>query len=213
MRIFASINWNAVRSHYCERADLSTALNHLIQNGDRKKLANIILGISVPAGNYSAHEHNLGPKIISKNPNAIDRLFRYLNTCKSIDGERVPKLIRETNLAFMRIGVGSEASCMINPSKCWITNTRSLWCSLLEKHGGNYKRADEELQMYRDGDTDSEMAYKIWSELHLEMYKFLDRMNSASLEEYKSMKPSLTTVPNYLWADAAANWLYSEHFE
>jgi hypothetical protein len=38
----------------------------------------------------------------------------------------VPRLIRDAQLQYLQIGVGSEASCMVNPKVCWVASTHNL---------------------------------------------------------------------------------------
>ena len=71
----------------------------------------------------------------------------------------VPTLIKQARLQYLRIGVGSEISCMVNPSVCWVANTRTIWTHLVIKHGYDVAKAEAELAAYRDDDATSEMAY------------------------------------------------------
>lgn len=88
----------------------------------------------------------------------------------------VPKLIRQAGLEYLQIGVGSEASCMLNPRVCWVANARTIWTQLVIKHADDFEKADMELRLYRDADTTSEMSYAIWTDLHSELATSMTRI-------------------------------------
>jgi hypothetical protein len=68
------------------------------------------------------------------------------------------ELIKRARLKYLQIGVGSEISCMVN-GVCRVANTRTIWTHLVIKHGYDVAKADEELELYREADVTSEMAY------------------------------------------------------
>lgn len=110
----------------------------------------------------------------------------------------------------MKIGVGSEASCMVNPNVCWVANTRTIWAHLVIKHADNFTRANEELKLYRSADVSSEMAYQMWTAIHRELAVSMMRL----AEEGERFAHAARVVPGeikYLWADAIANALYETH--
>lgn len=71
-------------------------------------------------------------------------------------------------------------------------------------------KADEELRLYRDKDTSSEMAYRIWSDIHGLLDTSMTRVSKegARLARVDGAKPGNIA---FLWADAIANALYAEH--
>lgn len=212
MSALARLNWREVRAHYDNRVQVHRELLTLYQ-ADRRDFANLLLGISDPTGNYSADEHNLGPQILAGNGNAVNQVCalaqRFMNLQTAYE---VPELIRAAAIRFLKIGVGSEASCMVNPNACWIANTRTIWTHLVIKHADNFSKADEELRLYRGQDDTSEMAYRIWSAIHRELATSMTRI----AEEGQSRAIAASVEPGpitYLWADAIANELYANYYE
>jgi len=119
----------------------------------------------------------------------------------------VPEIIRDARLRYFQIGVGSEASCMMNPGCCWVANTRTIWTHLVIKHGDDFKKANEELRLYRDAETTSEMAYRIWRDIHRELGVSMTRISEigSKLARHAGVSPGRI---QYLWADAISNALY-----
>ena len=76
------LDMNEVRAHYDERIKTSKNLLKLFQDQDIKRFANLALGISAMQGNYSAREHNLGPRILSfTKPVTIFELAKTFMSC------------------------------------------------------------------------------------------------------------------------------------
>lgn len=213
MSVLDDLNWNEVRSHYDEREEVHRQLLSFHQTGKISKFVNLLLGISNPVGNYSAYEHNLGKQIINGNCNAekqVDDLARNFISLKT--ARTVPELIRNAAIRYLKIGVGSEASCMVNPCICWVANTRTIWTHLVIKHADNVAIADEELSLYRNQDDTSEMAYRIWVQIHQELAASMTRI--AEEGEWRAKQASVTPGKmKYLWADAIANTLYASYHE
>jgi hypothetical protein len=208
----ATLDWNLVRHHYDEREAMHRRLLTLHTGKLFTQFFELVVGISDPNGNYSAAEHHIGPKIRASNPNHASRVHdlgtKLLQVKTGLD---VPPLIKAASIAFLQIGVGSEISCMLNPTTCWVANTRTIWAHLLIKHNDNYSKADEELRLYRDDDATSEMAYKIWVGIRKTLDTAITRLATLGTEQAKNAG----VVPGslkYLWADAVANALYAEHF-
>ena len=207
-----NLDWDLVRQHYDEREVVHRRLLALHKGKRTKQFFELAVGLSDPNGNYSATEHHIGPKIQSSNANHASRVYdlgtRFLQVKSGLD---VPALIKAASVSFLQIGVGSEMSCMLNPTVCWVANTRTIWAHLLVKHNDNYAKADEELGLYRDNDATSEMAYRIWVGIH----KMLDTAMTRLAEMGAVRARAGGTTPGslkYLWADAVANALYAEHF-
>ena len=101
---------------------------------------------------------------------------------------------------------------MVNPKVCWVANTRTIWTHLVIKHADDFAKADEELRLYRSQDDMSEMAYKIWSEIHRELAASMTRIaeEGCRLAIVASVEPGPI---KYLWADAIANGLYASYYD
>lgn len=211
MSALETITWPKVRSHYDERVQIHEELLALRAKGTARQFANLLLGVSNAAGNYSAEEHALGPKILVENVNAERRVgdlaekFIALKTARE-----VPRLIRGAQLRYLQIGVGSEASCMLNPKVCWVANTRTIWTHLVIKHADDFDKANEELKLYRNADVTSEMAYQMWAHIHQELATSMTRIAEEGARLAKRAKVARGKI-KYLWADAIANALYDDH--
>jgi hypothetical protein len=165
------------RNQYDNRVEIHRQLLGFYQNNNVSPFVDLLLDISNPAGNYSADEHKLGPQIIAGNSNATDQVVALARKFIDLTTARtVPELIRNAAIRYLKIGVGSEASCMVNPNVCWVANTRTIWTHLVIKHADNFARADEELKLYRSQDDTSEMAYRIWAGIHRELAASMTRI-------------------------------------
>jgi hypothetical protein len=172
---------------------------------------NFGLGISNAAGNFSAEEHALGPKILTENVNAERRVGDLAEKFIALKAAReVPRLIRGAQLRYLQIGVGSEASCMVNPEVCWVANTRTIWTHLVIKHADDFDKANEELKLYRNADVSSEMAYQMWAHIHQEFAASMTRIAEEGERLANRAKVAAGEI-KYLWADAIANALYDDH--
>jgi len=212
MSAISKLDWTEVREHYDLRHSIHKQLLELMEREDRTEFVELLLGMSDQNGNYSAVEHGLGPLILGENFNVVNRLwdlswqFRSLKTA-----HEVPKLIRQARLQYLQIGVGSEASCMLNPSVCWVANARTIWTQLVIKHG-DFEKADTELRLYRDADSTSEMAYPIWTDLHSELATSM----TGIAKEGKHLARQAGVAAGsktHLWADCIANALYASYYE
>lgn len=83
---------------------------------------------------------------------------------------------------------------------------------LVIKHADDFNKADTELRLYRDADTNSEMAYVIWTAIHAELATSMTRIaeEGATLARKTGIKPGPKT---YMWADCIANALYASYYE
>ena len=200
------IDWLAIHEHYSRRATVSESLIDLHDNQDIPKFVNLALGISDATGNYSAAEHKLGPAIMSNNkPFAAKRVFDLATKFRALKtAESVPGLIEQAGLISLKIGVGSEISCMINPKICWVANKRTFWAHIAFKDGGDV--ADEQLQLYGD-----EIDYRLWSNLHKGLGEGLLKM--ADEGEKLSTAAKVRAGPlKYIFADAIASQLYANYY-
>lgn len=211
MALFDSLDWPAVRQHYDNRVRVHRDLIKLHRQESASSFAGLALGISDEAGNYSAVEHGLGPKILATNLNAEKQVFDLAGKFLPLRTARsVPDLIRNANMKNLQIGVGSEISCMVNPTVCWVANTRTIWTHLVIKHADDVAKADEELKLYREADPTSEMAYQMWSAIHAELDVALTRIAEVGKQRATAAKVTAGDIA-YLWADAIAAYLYEIH--
>ncbi|MBN1850683.1 MAG: hypothetical protein JW932_19085 [Deltaproteobacteria bacterium] len=195
-----------VRSHYDSRIEIHKILKNRLLNGDVQGYVNLALGIEDPKGNYSADEYKLGPQILSEStPSAVFRLAQELFSCHSVT--QIPKIIYDSNITYLKISVGSEMATMLRPDYFWVGNVRTIWASLLIKHKWNYDKADKELELYRDNDILSEMAYPKWRDIYLSLEPNLDKLIAIG-NRYASKVGVKAGKMKYLWADAIANALY-----
>ena len=206
--MLSDLNMKEVRQHYLERQNIHAALKKALDARNATAYVPLALGITDNAGNYSAAEHGLGKKIVASNTqSAIFGLAEALCRCSA--PHKIPKLIYDQNLKYLKISVGSEMSMMLKPNKFWVANVRTIWAHLLIETGDNYQWANDALAVYRDpdGETTSEMEYHKWSEIHALLETNLKRLYALGVKEAErqSVTPGDLT---YLWADAIANALY-----
>jgi hypothetical protein len=211
MSVLDELDWRSVREQYEVRLHVHERFVRLLNAAESRAWFDLALGISDAAGNYSASEHRLGPRVRAENSNADSRLRDLARSFMQLSSARnVPELIRAAGLKYVGIGAGSEVSCMSNPTVCWVANTRTIWTHLVIKHVDNFDRANEELNLYRDADVSSEMNYAAWSEIHALLETALSRI----AEEGSARAQQSQIVPGdikYLWADAIANAIYEAH--
>lgn len=98
----------------------------------------------------------------------------------------------------------------MNPSVCWVANTRTIWTHLVVKHGDSIQIADEHLQLYREADVTSEMDYEMWTAIHAELRVALTRIAKMGQAKAKEAKITPGGVI-FIWADAIASALYAAH--
>lgn len=207
MSILQELDWAEIKAHYRDRVNEAKNLRELYENKNVSVFADLALGMTAPAGNYSASEHGLGPKILGSNLNAKGRIYGLAGKFILLkDASTVPKLIREENLKYLRIGVGSELSCMMNPAVCWVCNKRTIWLYLAQTQG--LRKANEALQLFNEHDDNSSMAYESWQDAyHPELGPELKRVaeDGANAASNRGVVPG--DVP-YLWADAIASYAF-----
>lgn len=207
------LDWREVRRHYDSREDAHRQLMKLYARSRQKEFVDLALGISDKAGNYSASDHTLGPQIRRDNRDADQRVFELAGQLMHLaDGIGAPILIHQAGLKRLKIGVGSELSCMVNPTVCWVANTRTIWTHLVFKHRGSIRKANQELALYREEDESSERAYRRWTALHGEVVATLKIVaeDGAQRAEENRVKPG--GIP-FIWADAICGSLYAHHHD
>lgn len=211
MSVFSKFDWRKTRAHYDLREHTHSRLRELLKNGDWKGFTELALGVIEPSGNYSAAEHGIGPKILVENLNVERRVSDLALKFTAVkNAHEVPELIKVASIKYLRIGIGSEMSCMINPHHCYVANVRTIWTHLVYKHDDNFGKANEELRLYRESDVASEMAYEMWRELHAELAGTITRVaeQGERLARLAGVEPGGI---RYLWADAMATQLYDEY--
>ncbi len=205
-RILDEVDFSIVHENYTERERVHRLLLRRLKAGQVDPFAVLALGIDDAFGNFSAHQHGLGPLVLAQSPaRRVFELAQRFLACRSC--AEVPEIVRDAGIPFLKIGVGSEMAALLRPKEFWITNVRSVWAHLVVKHGGNASQANAELALYRDDDRDSEMDYAIWGALH----KDLEPAMRAIAEEgaRKAEERGLTAGKyTFLWADALANEMY-----
>ncbi len=211
MSILTSVDWPGALDHYKQREVVHERLLRLHDGAHVDAFAALLLGVSDPIANYSAVQHGLGPKILSANVNAAQRVFDLATQLRQLNSaHQVPKTIRAAGISYLQVGVGSEVSCMMNPTVCWIANTRTIWTHLVIKHADNIATANEALAAYRDAEASSEMAYRIWAAIHAELATSMTRVaeEGARLARLTGVEPGPLT---YIWGDVVADALYVQH--
>ena len=210
-----ALDWHEVRAHYQQRLDihhqLTTLHNQALTNpASIQRFDRLLLGISDRHANYSASDHGLGERIIRENGNAQQRVFLLASRFRRVAHAReVPQLIRAAALQFLKVGVGSEASCLLNPTICWVANTRTIWTHLVVERG-NFQEADAALQTFRGGDRNSEMRYSEWVHWHTVLQTSMMQIAWDGAREAAAAGVRPGEI-RYLWADAIANHLYETH--
>ncbi|MCC6284285.1 MAG: hypothetical protein IT439_03120 [Phycisphaerales bacterium] len=205
--IMSQLDYTRIADHYAERVAVHRDLVRAFKAKRADDFAALALGISSPIGNYSASEHGLGPKVLSRVQPA--RVLDLAHELIARDPMHVPRVVWDANIWQLKISVGSEIAAMVEPRRFWVTNTRTVWAHLLVKHNDNVKKANDEVQAYRDNDPQytSEMQYAIWSDIHLKLDTALTRLAEAGAEHAKQQLVKAGDL-SYLWADAVANALY-----
>jgi len=201
------IDLHDVRQHYMYREEASRKLNSLHVSDSIEKYVELAIGVSDRSGNFSAHEHQLGPRILDHN--SYDSVFNFSKQLISEDlnVEKLPSLIREANLAYLKIGVGSEMACLLRPDKFWVGNVRTIYSHLVIKHEGDWEKADEELNLYKFDDISSEMHYRIWQDIYVSMKSTLDIIYKISCK-WADEQGVKVGKHKYLWIDAVCNEIY-----
>jgi len=80
------------------------------------------------------------------------------------------------------------------------------------KHNGDIENANEELILYRTGEESSEIAYKIWTQIHQEMSENMTLIANQS-DNFSAQNNVNCTRARYLWADAISNDFYEKYAE
>lgn len=206
--IIAELDMVGVREHYLSRESAHTALRQSFTAGRVEEYVNLALGITNPAGNYSAAEHGLGPRILDENTHQeVFNLATEIEACPNT--HHLPDLIYRHRLPYLKISVGSEIAMMLKPKVHWVGNVRTIWSHLLIKHGGKRSKANQELKLYRDGERDSEMEYLIWRDIYLALEPNILTLGRLAAEAADAQ--NVTPGPlRFMWPDAVAGFLFDQ---
>jgi hypothetical protein len=198
-----------VREHYLRRIAVGKELRRLLKSGSVNPYVQLALGIAASEGNYSASEHNLGPRILSERPpQSVFGLAAELAACHTATAAMLDT-IYSAAIPWLKVSVGSEMAMMLKPATFWVANTRTVWAHLLLKYDFDYNIANEALDLYRIGDQNSKMVYQIWKGIYLEMASSVVALTALGNSEAEQQSVTAGTKPN-LWFDAIANALYEQ---
>jgi hypothetical protein len=209
--MLSHLDMKEAHDHCKKRLAIHQQLAKFLYSDDDESFVRLVLGISDTAGNYSASEYQAGNIIVQANgAQANIDLAKKLDNCSA--PAKIPDIITNSRLSYLKISVGSEMSIMLLPSKFWTANVRTVWASLLIKYGDNYEAANEDLALYRSSSSESAMDYSVWAAMHPTLEIPLSRLYHLGVEEAnrQNVKPGRQT---YLWADAIADMLYYKRTE
>jgi len=202
------LNMPAVLEHYLDRERVHKKIRHFFDKELVSEYVQLALGISDQTGNYSAHEHGWGPRILADSDEIeVFECARAIEHCP--DSHHLPETIYRQGITGLKIGVGTEMALMLKPSEYWVGNVRTIWSHLLLKHSGFVESANEELLLYRDNERDSEMEYKLWRDVYLSLEHSMQELTDIALKA--ASKQSVTPGQlRFLWADAVADELFNQ---
>ena len=207
--LISSLSFEEIWRHYDLRIEVH---QELIKDLDTWRVSEYVdkaLGITTPHGNYSASEHGLGPQILAETrPKSI---FDFaLELSEVSDPLLIPRVIRDADIPYLKISVGSEMAALLNPERKWVTNIRTIYAQVLMKHSGNFNKANEELSLYRDSMSSFSKAYEIWDDLHSGLRDSLTDLARLGNQAASAQGLNSSDV-TFLWADAIANNLYVKY--
>ncbi len=205
MNPFHHLDFSEVREHYDRREEISQSMRNLFESRRIEQFVHCALGLTDDGtGNYSAHEHGLGPKILEdRAPEEIFALAEELDVCQN--PEAIPAIIYKHRIPYLGISVGSEMATMLNPKRFWVGNIRTIWAHLWVRNQFNPKHANEQLEAYRLGDANAEIKYSLWKTLYVDLGPSLGELAERAAAASRSQDVEPGTIPN-LWADAVASF-------
>ena len=204
--LIGKLDMAGCREHYLSREQAHINLRRFFAAGSVEDYVDLALGIANPAGNYSAAEHGLGPRILEESEyQRIFDLATEIDACPNT--HHLPDLIYRHRLPYLKISVGSEIAMMLKPDVHWVGNVRTVWSHLLIKHKGMQSKANQELKLYRDGQRDSEMDYKIWRDIYIALEPNIVKLGGFAADAAASQGVSPGAL-RFMWPDAAASFLF-----
>src|SRR6266513_2543120 len=117
------IDMAEVREHYLLRERTHQRLRQLYDAGNVPEFVRLALGITEDAGNYSAAEHGIGPRVLGASASAERDVFALataIEECPTVN--RLPTVIYEQSISNLKISVGSEIAMMLDPERYWVGN-------------------------------------------------------------------------------------------
>lgn len=213
----SELNMAEVRDHYLLRERTHRRLRQLYEAENVMEFVRLALGMSEPAGNYSASEHGIGPRILAASGSAERDVFDLataIEDCPTVN--RLPTVIYERAIANLKISVGSEIAMMMKPNVYWVGNKRTIWSHLLVSHDllvsheMNQRTANEALRLYYARDDDSEMSYDVWRDLYLRVGPDLLTLGQMATEVAVAQGVEAGQF-RYMWPDAVATFLFDRY--
>jgi hypothetical protein len=203
------LNWSDVARHFRNRVKVSGELLRLHDDKKVDAYAELAIGYANTDGNYSASEHPVLLSRITENRNWQSQVYELATRFRALTNAcAVPGLINEANLNSLKISVGSEISCMVNPDVCWVCNVRTIWLHLAWTKSP--EEAERALRLFREGASDSEMAYSNWAD---EFHPLLSRtlVEVGSEGRSRARAEWIPREQQFLWADAVASYAYGAY--
>jgi hypothetical protein len=204
------LDWGEAAGHFRNRVKVSQELLRLHDDKKVGLYAELAIGSTNAAGNYSAAEHPILRPRIAENLNWQGRIYTLASQFRKLTAaDDVPKLISDAKLNYLQIGVGSEMSCMVNPDVCWVCNVRTIWLHLAWTRSPG--EAETELKLYREGGSESEMAYLRWVDV---FHPLLRETLIEVAAEGRARAKTQGIMPKgklFLWADAIASHAYGRY--
>lgn len=207
----SKIDMNGVREHYLLRERTHRELRRLFDAGDQAGYVPLALGMTENhAGNYSSGEHGFGYQILDASASAAGSVFELAGALDQLPTvNRLPTVVYEAGIRYLKISIGSEMAMMLRPNDCWVGNRRTIWSHLLVKHGLDRKRANDELKLYYDRDMESEMDYQVWRDLYLLVGRDLVTLGEMATAEARRQRVEPGTL-RYMWPDAFSTFLFDK---
>lgn len=209
--VLNALDWARVEAHFRHRVKVSKQLLRLLDDRKISAFAELAIGITENAGNYSASEHPRLKLHIAENYGWQRKVYDLANKVRSLtSADNIPTIIADAKINYLQIGVGSEMSCMVNPDVCWVCNVRTIWLHLACTQSPG--KAEEALSLYRMASSDSEMAYVNWAEVyHSQLRETLIEVAEEGANRANAKGIVVPTDKLFLWADAIASYAYGNY--
>ena len=215
--IWAKIDYRKARGLYDRRVSIHCQLQDLYERRDIPAYVDLALGITDRDANYSASEHELGPRILQFSQHSLIFCLADQFMCCD-DPLKIPDIVYQANLPYLKISVGSEMAAMLRPDVFWVTNIRTLWAYPVLGHDGDTEPANELLRLYREQEHDyhrdpgshRDLDYSKWREFHRMLEGRLSQLAQLGSVEANSQRVESGEL-TFLWADAVADTMYNQY--
>ncbi len=119
--------------------------------------------------------------------------------------QRIPNIIREESIPYLKVGVGSEMAMLLKPDLFWTCNIRTIWAHFAMET--SVQNANDLANAYHDK-MPSDMDYLKWKEIFPLVGSSMEKLASLgdNLARAKGIEPGDVM---FLWADAIANSAYN----